>query len=127
VAFWGIPLRLVTLAPSALQIEAWMRRDWKRGTANGASHMNGRSVPGSVEHQLLAVHDLAVTDAELLARAEELQAEASDFLVAHHVEERLRAAGSVVLVGTWSSALTSGIGFDDEAKTSCEEIPPARQ
>jgi predicted nucleotidyltransferase len=46
-----------------------------------------------------------VTDAELLARAEELQAEASDFLLAHHVEERLRATGSVLLVGSYVTGL----------------------
>jgi hypothetical protein len=55
--------------------------------------------------QLLAVHDLVVTDAKLLARAEELQAEASDFLVAHDVEERLRATGSVLLVGSYVTGL----------------------
>lgn len=46
-----------------------------------------------------------MTDAELLARAEELQAEARDFLVAHHVEERLGAAGSVLLVGSYVTGL----------------------
>jgi hypothetical protein len=46
-----------------------------------------------------------LTDAELLARAEELHAEAHDFLVAHRVEDRLSSAGSVLLVGSYVTGL----------------------
>lgn len=46
-----------------------------------------------------------MTDAELLARADDLRDEARDFLSAHRVEERLSAAGRVLLVGSYVTGL----------------------
>ena len=46
-----------------------------------------------------------LTDAELLARQEALQAEARPFLGEHRVVERLEAAGPVVLVGSYVTGL----------------------
>jgi hypothetical protein len=46
-----------------------------------------------------------VTDAELLARAEALHAEAREFLATHRVKERLAFAGRVVPVGSYVTGL----------------------
>jgi predicted ribonuclease YlaK len=53
-----------------------------------------------------------MTDAQLLACAEKLQAEGRDVLVAHQVEERLRAAGSVLLVGSYVTGLMAWRNLD---------------
>ena len=45
------------------------------------------------------------SDEELLARQDALQAEARDFLAAHRVEQRLAAAGRVLLVGSYVTGL----------------------
>jgi hypothetical protein len=46
-----------------------------------------------------------LTDAELLARQDRLQAEACDFLELHRVERLLAPAGRVVLVGSYVTGL----------------------
>ena len=46
-----------------------------------------------------------MTDAELLARADALHAEAQEFLSAHGVEERLASAGRVLPVGSYVTGL----------------------
>jgi hypothetical protein len=46
-----------------------------------------------------------MTDAELLARADELREEARAFLSTHRVEERLAAAARVLLVGSYVTGL----------------------
>lgn len=48
---------------------------------------------------------MPLTDAELLARDEALHDEAQSFLAAHRVEQRLAAAGRVLLVGSYVTGL----------------------
>ena len=51
------------------------------------------------------ISQMPLTDAELLARAEALHAEAEGFLAAHQVERRVAAVGRVLFVGSYVTGL----------------------